>query len=58
MYQIAGDKAFYGDTVSADSFSRAVELARTICRVAGTTLVGVMPCEIVSEDCPCAFRVF
>lgn len=57
MYKVTGDKVLYGDTVLADSFSDAVNVARAICRAAGYLLVGVMPLEVVSCHRSCVFKV-
>lgn len=57
MYRISDDAVLYGDTVLARSFSVAVDVASSICRAAGYSLVGVMPLEVVSGHCPCVFKL-
>ena len=57
MYKITGDAVLYGDTVLARSFFDAVDVASTICRAAGYSLVGVMPPEVVSDHCSCVFKL-
>lgn len=57
MYVIAGDNVLYGDIISSCSFDEAVNVARAICCAADYTLVGVMPCEVVTDHCPCVFKL-
>ena len=57
LYEVADSKVLYGDTVLADSFSDAVSVARSICRAARYTLLGVMPLEVVSAHRSCFFKV-
>lgn len=57
MYRVTGDSVLYGDTVLAKSFSDAVDVACSICRAAGYSLVGVMPVEVVSDHCSCVFKL-
>ena len=46
MYKVTGDAVLYGDTVLARSFFDAVDVASTICRAAGFSLVSVMPLSL------------
>lgn len=57
MFKVAGDDTLYGDTVSGASFFDAVESAHAICCADGNFLVGVFPCEVVTDHCSCVFKL-
>lgn len=46
MYKVCGDVTLFGNSLECRSFNEAVKLARSICRAAGVTLVGVMPYDV------------
>lgn len=57
IYKFTADKVLHGDTIQAKSFPDAVKVARSICRAAGVSLVGVMPHDVVTHQCRCIFKL-
>lgn len=57
IYKFTGGKVLHGDTILAKSFLDATKAARLMCRIAGVSLVGVMPYDVVTNQCRCIFKL-
>lgn len=52
FYKVAGGTTLYSNAFRCRSFNEAVKYSRSICRVAGVFLVGVMPYSVVANHFP------